>query len=248
MSECVVYWKHLKDMSSDYTDGYIGISKNFEERQKQHHRDAFVRNSIYTVHERMRMYGEEVQTTIIFEGSINNCFDYEEKLRPRWHMGWNMAIGGGRPGSGWKPNPLWLDNRLWHANYGEYVISKTTTATDLARKYYQNKDPSSVQGNISRVLHGKIAHAYGWELANAQLAMRVKDRIHEKWNHVYLTNHETTISVHKSGNSKFITNYNYNPNSMKISTLANGSQRARKGWELATEEEWLATKERKEFK
>ena len=87
MSECVVYWKHLKDMSSDYTDGYIGISKNFEERQKQHHRDAFVRNSIYTVHERMRVYGEEVQTAIIFEGSINDCFDYEEELRPRWHMG-----------------------------------------------------------------------------------------------------------------------------------------------------------------
>ena len=129
MNECVVYHKHLAGM--DTNDGYIGISKHFEERQKQHHRDAFVRNSIYTVHERMRIYGDEVITSIIFEGSINDCFDLEEELRPRWHMGWNMAIGGGRPGSGWKPGKDWMCYRLYHNLYGEEQVSASNKLLDI---------------------------------------------------------------------------------------------------------------------
>ena len=243
MSECVVYWKHLKDMSSDYTDGYIGISKNFEERQKQHHRDAFVRNSIYTVHERMRVYGEEVQTAIIFEGSINDCFDYEEELRPRWHMGWNMAIGGGRPGSGWKPNPLWLDNRLWHPKHGEVTICKELTIADHEIKYI-----GKLSTNIAKVLRGVNDVYKEWELANAQLAMKVKERLKTPFTHAYLKNKNTVCSVYKSGASEFYKNSNRKAKVSFIKDLLNGSHLKRYNWELATEEEWLATKERKEFK
>ena len=121
MTQGVVYWKHTPDMTDYHTEGYIGISKHYEERMKQHDRDAYVRNSLLRVHEQMRINEGNVNTEIIFEGNYNDCIDYEEELRPSWHIGWNMAIGGGRPGSGWKPNPLWLDNRLWHLKPVSYT-------------------------------------------------------------------------------------------------------------------------------
>ena len=244
MNECVVYHKHLAGM--DTSDGYIGISKHYEERQKQHHRDAFVRDSIYTVHERMRMHGNEVITSIIFEGSINDCLDLEEELRPRWHMGWNMAIGGGRPGSGWKPSKLWLDNRLWHPIHGEVTLCKEFKQIDMVRKYTKRANCSAA-GNIAAVLQGKIPTAYEWELANAQLAQRVKEKYHMKWEIAFLKNNETIIKLNKTGHKDFIKAYNLN-SSIRMKKVITGSQQILCGWELATEEEWLATEERLEYK
>ena len=242
MSECVVYWKHLKDMSSDYTDGYIGISKNFEERQRQHHRDAFVRNSIYTVHERMRMYGDNIQTSIIFEGSINDCFDYEEELRPRWHMGWNMAIGGGRPGSGWKPSLNWLDNRLYHPKHGERIICNKYKTTDMAKEF------NLWSNDIANLLSGRFPKLKKkWEFANEQLARKVMERHRKPWNHIYLKKHEV-VSLYLSGSKQFANYCNKNPSGFSIKHVANGTLKTLYGWELATKEEWLASKERKEFK
>ena len=247
MTECVVYWKHLKDMSNDYSDGYIGISKHFEERQKQHHRDAFVRNSIYTVHERMRMHGDEVQTSIIFEGSINDCFDYEEELRPRWRIGWNMAIGGGRPGSGWKPSPLWLDNRLWHSQYGEILINKPLI--EITKQYCEK--PIQATSMISKLLLGKMPKYENLELADAQLVEKIKERFYMKWQHAYLRkvdNPNHVVSIYKSGNSAFHESIGLTSQFGVPRTLQILGQSKKAGWELASEEEWLSTKERIEFK
>ena len=233
----------------DLTDGYIGISKNFEERMKQHHRDAFVRNSIYTVHEKMRMYNDDVITSKIFEGSINECFEYEEELRPRWRMGWNMAIGGGRPGSGWKPGN-WLDNRLWHREHGEETICSTMTPTDMARKYVKNGMNRHVGGFI-KVLYGQGLQAYGWELADAQLVMKVKARRNQVWNEIYIRqvdNKKQVVYVTREGAKHFYKEYNTNAALSSLKHLWIGAQKSCKGWELSTKEEWLATAERVEFK
>ena len=248
MTKCVVYWKHTEDMSSDYSDGYIGISKNYEERMKQHHRDAFIRNSIYTVHERMRMYGDDVITDIIFKGSINDCFDYEEELRPRWHMGWNIAIGGGRPGSGWKEREEWLDRKLYHNDHGEIEISANFTTTDLARKYLPNTSISGSSGNLGRVLEGRRYHVGGWMLSNETLRNKVAIKYYNKWEHVYIRPIYWTdyvISLHRSGFKRFRKECSFRES---LQCLANGSDMVRCKWELASKEEWLATTERLEFK
>lgn len=248
MTKCVVYWKHLPDMTDDYVDGYIGISKNFEDRMKQHHRDAFVRNSIYTVHEQMRYNGDAVITDIIFKGSIEECFDLEESLRPHWHMGWNMAIGGGRPGSGWKPSTNWLCNRLWHPEYGEEIITIDNKLLDLAIKYHRNTTTTGTAGHLGHVLSGRRYHTLNWTLANAQLAEKVKTRLYTKWNHVYIKRDETVISVYKSGNKAFHNSLNRTPQDGITKHLFDGTTKTSYGWELATKEEWLATEERLEFK
>ena len=227
----------------DTSDGYIGISKHYEERMKQHHRDAFVRNSIYTVHEKMRMYGEDVITSKIFEGSINECFDYEEELRPRWHMGWNMAIGGGRPGSGWKPNPLWLDNRLWHSEHGEVTINKNMTVSDMEKKFLKKQS-----SHTAKLLMGTLVNHKGWELANSQLVERVKSRYYMDWKVTYISNGIDTIKLNKSGFKAFAEYLNIKPKLLNIKFLVTGTSNTCRGYKLISEQEWLETTERLEFK
>ena len=249
MIEGVVYWKYLESMSEDYTDGYIGISKNFEERMKQHHRDAFVRNSLLRVHDNMRIYGDEVKTKIIFKGDYNSCLDYEEELRPKWHIGWNMAIGGGRPGSGWKPKSDWLDNRLWHKTHGEVIVNANMKLLDIVNKYLPDvPGKTGYAGQLGRVLRGTHPNLKGWELADAQLAQRVNERYYLDWNHAYLSKNGKIYSLYKSGSKDFYNYFNCKASTLGLKRVINGAQPSSKGWELATEEEWLSTKERITFK
>ena len=245
----VVYWKHLPGMKKE-TDGYIGISKHFEERMKQHHRDAFVRKSIYTVHEQMRIHQDNIITKIIFEGHINDCYDLEEQLRPNWHIGWNMAIGGGRPGSGWKPSKDWLCNRLYHPEYGEVQISIDFKLLDFARKYLKpNKSSNGYSiGNISKLLRGEMPQSFGWELANLQLANKVRERNNKDWTDGYLKKNNKVIHLYKSGRTKFAKYINKKSSTLNLKQVLNGANPSRCGWKLATKEEWENSSERLEFK
>ena len=244
MTQGLLYWKHTPDMTDYHSEGYAGITKRgLEVRNAEHERDAYVRNSLLRVHEMMRLHEGNIKTSIIFEGDYNDCLDYEKELRPRWNMGWNMAIGGGRPGSGWKPNPLWLDNRLWHRHHGEVTIKQEYTIADHERKFLKNQNT-----NVAKVLLGTAPHSEGWELANAQLAMRVSDRYYNPWSEIFIRqvkNKEIVVHLYKSGFKKFKSDLKF---STSIQCLANGTRFTRAGWELATKEEWLATKERIEFK
>ena len=242
MNQGVVYWKHLPGMDRD-TEGYIGISKHFEERMKQHHRDAFVRNSIYTVHEAMRSHGDNIITEIIFEGDYNECLDLELELRSKWHTGWNMAIGGGRPGSGWKPNPLWLCNRLWHATHGELTISKDLTITDLEKTYLDK--PST---HVAKVLLGQYPSIKGWELANAQLAQKVKERYYKPWTQTYMQKDNIGVYIERSKYKTFCNHFNLNSSAFGIKQLINNARHSKYGWEIISKEEYNNTKERLEFK
>lgn len=255
MAECVVYWKHLPNMTTDYSDGYIGITtRSIEERNKEHYRDAFVRNSVYKVHDRMREYENKVITDIIFEGSIEECLDLENKLRPNWNMGWNMAIGGGIPGSGSKtshlPNHNWLDYRLLNTNtYEEIHIKSRNDTKKLALRIDSKNGISGRRGNIHLLLEGRIPTIYNLEFANEQLANRIKERAYKKWTHVYLINTDNQIvSVYRGNERKFWKYFNKTVSGGRIKQLTSGRQKSIYNWELATEEEWFATSERIEFK
>ena len=254
MTECVVYWKHTEDMCHDYTDGYIGITNNFEERMKQHHRDAFVRNSSYTVHERMRTYNEDVVTDIIFEGSRKDCEQLEFDLRKRWHVGWNMCMGGGSPAKERWYSPRWLDTRLYNITTRKEVIIDHKTGywlREMAKEHLPNKTLKAADSGLFKVLAGTSPQFENWEFANKQLVMKVRDKLFKRWNHMFLRkvnepNH--VVSIHRSGVSFFCKSINLTPQVMNMQRLSNGSAPTAWGWELASEEEWLATTERLEFK
>lgn len=80
-----VYWIYDDSCSDVLTEGYVGVTKDVENRVKSHLRKNRVpSDSTYK---------------ILFEGTREECFNYERQLRPTKNIGWNNAIGGSH---GWR--------------------------------------------------------------------------------------------------------------------------------------------------
>lgn len=91
----VVYWIH-KDIETDInTEGYIGVSGNFSKRLNAHR--LGYGNKV--VKENLNNNFDSTIIEIIFEGSEQDCYDLEYKLRSNANIGWNIAEGGIKPPS-----------------------------------------------------------------------------------------------------------------------------------------------------
>jgi len=93
-----VYWIHHKDHTDMFGEGYIGVSNNVNKRWNKH------KNSIENVHlvNAIVKYGwNNLIKKVILFGDENYCLSIEAKMRPNKNIGWNIAIGGGKP-----PSPL----------------------------------------------------------------------------------------------------------------------------------------------
>jgi len=80
-----VYWIKTENII-DTSDGYIGVtSKDPAFRLKQHNARG-----------RFCKYGkkEDLQQVILFEGTLEECFDHEKAFRSDIRMGWNIGVGG----------------------------------------------------------------------------------------------------------------------------------------------------------
>jgi len=104
-----VYWIHLDNHTDYYNEGYIGVSTDHEKRFKDH---------IYLLendrHENVHLtraykkYDKALVKSILFEGSENECYAYEFKLRSNKNIGWNIAEGGSAPPK--------MFNNTWNLN------------------------------------------------------------------------------------------------------------------------------------
>ena len=240
-SECIVYHKYIEGMDIN-NEGYVGVSKNYEKRMHQHNMTAYVKEEGYVVHKAMRKYAFDIKTKIVFNGSIQECYDEEERLRPRFRMGWNLAKGGGSVGSGFKFSENWLDNELINPIHGYRTISANYTPQHMAAEF------NMYANDITNTLSGRYPKKNGWEFANKQLAMKCQSKYEKEWTHTYLKNNNIIISIYKTGRKKFVKYMGSEYKHLNIKQVVNNTRYKEKGWKLATEEEWLATKERIEFK
>lgn len=89
-----VYWIRHVDHTDMFSQGYIGISKNTEQRFKNHVRqptNVHMKNAI-------NKYGwDNLVKQIILIADNEYCLDIEKKLRPVDFIGWNATAGGGMP-------------------------------------------------------------------------------------------------------------------------------------------------------
>ena len=91
-----VYWIRKVEHTNIYTEGYVGVSTNVERRWRElitearanRHPNSFLCNII----------NEHYQDNLIFEivylSNEDNCYNYEEMLRPETNIGWNLRSGG----------------------------------------------------------------------------------------------------------------------------------------------------------
>lgn len=97
---CCVYWIHRKDDTDTKTQGYIGITENFEGRMWTHYKHP----SSKIMEHVLKKY-DDLVNEIIFEGTREECLLMEKELRPTNYVGWNTIPGGDAP-----PKITSLDN------------------------------------------------------------------------------------------------------------------------------------------
>ena len=89
-----VYWIHHPDHTDMFSQGYIGVSKNAERRWEEHLKKSENRHFRFAINK----YGwENLVKEQILIAEEDYCLDIERKLRPAVDIGWNIAIGGGKP-------------------------------------------------------------------------------------------------------------------------------------------------------
>jgi hypothetical protein len=87
-----IYWIHRIDHTDIFSQGYIGISDKPLERFEQHKSktNKHLSNAFLK-------YKDDIKIDILLESSEKYCKHLEQLLRPTENIGWNIAIGGGKP-------------------------------------------------------------------------------------------------------------------------------------------------------
>ena len=91
-----VYWIRKVEHTNIYTEGYVGVSTNVERRWREHitearanrHPNSFLCNVI------IKHYPDNLIFEIVYLSNEDNCYNYEEMLRPKTNIGWNLRSGG----------------------------------------------------------------------------------------------------------------------------------------------------------
>ena len=91
-----VYWIRKVEHTNIYTEGYVGVSTNIERRWREHvtearanrHPNSFLLNVIN------KHYPDNLIFEIVYLSNEDNCYNYEEMLRPETNIGWNLRSGG----------------------------------------------------------------------------------------------------------------------------------------------------------
>lgn len=111
-----VYHIHIKP---SLDEGYIGITKNTEQRFFEHRTKIKQRN--VHLNNALQKYGDAVQFSVVASDLAYEAACLLEKmLRPKPNMGWNIAVGGDVP-----PNPKGKQRSEEHrANISKAKIGK----------------------------------------------------------------------------------------------------------------------------
>lgn len=95
-----VYWIRAQHHSDITSEGYVGVSKNANKRwmyghfwahRKGRHENPRLANAI-------SKYGwDSLIKTVVVISTEAYCYELEAKLRSSESIGWNLAVGGGKP-------------------------------------------------------------------------------------------------------------------------------------------------------
>lgn len=93
-----VYWIRQTSHIDMFSQGYVGVSNDFERRIRHHKtkpQNSHLANAI-------NKYGwDNLVKEVVLIAEDTYCYDIEAKLRPSDNIGWNLVVGGGKP-----PNAL----------------------------------------------------------------------------------------------------------------------------------------------
>jgi len=86
-----VYWGHLAEHTDMFSEGYIGVTNDFERRKKNHLRGSDCHHFVNAIN----LHGEKnIIFTKVLVADEDYAYTMEGKLRPEPEIGWNIAPGG----------------------------------------------------------------------------------------------------------------------------------------------------------
>ena len=85
--DTVVYWIRLPEHTDIMTQGYVGYTVDFDRRMRGHSKTLTRRIGI--------SWDKLIKSVIVEYNTINQARAYEQYLRYKPMMGWNIAKGGG---------------------------------------------------------------------------------------------------------------------------------------------------------
>jgi hypothetical protein len=169
MTNCSVYWVRSVNHSDFMTEGYVGVSRNANKRWKyghfgsqknNRHNNPKFANAI------LKHGWENLVKEILVIAPEDYCYDLEFKIRSSENIGWNLAVGGGKPpvskfrGSDYisplkgvpRPTP-WLVGRTDQAPSIEACVAggkagkgRKQTPEQVAKRVASRKKTLAVQG------------------------------------------------------------------------------------------------------
>ena len=89
-----LYWIRHAYHTDVFSQGYVGVSNNFKARIR-HHR---IKPQNLHLGNAINKYGwDGLVKEVVIVAADSYCLEMEAKLRPKEKIGWNVAVGGGKP-------------------------------------------------------------------------------------------------------------------------------------------------------
>lgn len=188
-SNGVVYWIHLESHTDILKEGYVGVTCDFESRMKRHlTRTARSDNHFGRA---IIMYGWiNLVKEVVFTGTKEECFQYENKLRPDYQIGWNEAIGGEyrdnspfidyqrRINKGWSYDKTGSKNPFFGKKHTPESRRKNSEAQSTTIIYSEHGTFYGFNSlarflNVHKATAKKLAIRKGWKIEDKQKGIRV---------------------------------------------------------------------------
>jgi hypothetical protein len=106
LKEASLYWIRLSSHTDPLTEGYIGVSKNSDQRMRDH-KYRIIKKTHINPHliNAAEKYGlENLIKDVILSGDEKFCYQIEAEYRPNRNIGWNVAPGGQKGPGKFNPN------------------------------------------------------------------------------------------------------------------------------------------------
>ena len=132
LQEAAIYWIHLPQHTDFTTQGYIGVSKDYSKRLKDHVNRLLSKEhrNPHLIHAFNKYGWDNLIKEVILFGEESYCYQIEGNIRSTKSIGWNIAVGGHR-GPGWpkgrKKDPADVEKGLVtrKKNYNERLYQRS---------------------------------------------------------------------------------------------------------------------------
>lgn len=162
-----VYWVHLPEHKIK-EDGYVGITNNPKNRWADHkymarkglHRNSHFQNAI-------NKYQDLLIHEIILEGTLEECANLENNLRPSERIGWNCHIGGECPGMTGRKHTEESKQKMREASIKNNAVSvmhnkESWDKISKAMRGGNNHQAKKIQCNETKEIFDTVTAAGKW--------------------------------------------------------------------------------------